>query len=288
MITNKYNLPQSLVSAVENDPYYNAADISTTTVIKPYQMVALQSRIGNISEDAVDCIYRLIGTNTHSIIERVKLPGAIKEWRFYYSIKGWLLSGQIDLYENGVLSDWKVTSVWSVINGLKTEHIQQMNINAFLIRHSPYADLMPIKKLQIVNLLRDWSKYKAKESRDYPKVQVLIQDVPMFSDKTVYDFLITRIAKHQECREMASNELPECTDDERWAEPTKYAIMKKGRKRALKLCGSKKEAETIMKEKGFTKLKYYIQIREGKPKRCLDYCSVSEYCHQYGGKNENN
>ena len=178
-LTNKYNLPRTLVSAIENDQYSNPADMGTTTMIRPYQQVALQKRYaGKLSEDVSDMIWPLVGNNTHEILERVNTPDTVKEWRFYLNVMGWWLSGQIDLWEDETLSDFKVTSVWSVLHGLKFDHEAQMNTNAYLIKKSPYAAYLPIRKLQIVNILRDWSKHQVKASNpDYPKCHVVVSSM---------------------------------------------------------------------------------------------------------------
>ena len=64
-----------------------------------------------------------------------------KEQRINKKVNGWTLSGAIDQYEiedDGiVITDYKVTSVWSVIFD-KQEWIDQLN------SHLPYLDLMAL------------------------------------------------------------------------------------------------------------------------------------------------
>jgi len=76
-------------------------------------------------------------------------------------------------------------------------------------------------------------------------------------------------------------ELPLCSDEEQWAKPTVYAVMKEGRKSALKLCSSEEEARTLLDEKGT-----YLQVRPGEKTRCESYCQVRDFCEQYQREKE--
>jgi len=279
--TNKFNLPRPVVSAIKNDLYWNPCDIGTTTLISPPRIRVLRKR--NIIEDDVsNWIFPLCGNNTHAILERMTEPSCLKEWRFYQYVNGWLLSGQIDLYEypNKILSDYKLTSVWSFINGLKPEHEAQMNVNRFLMINSIYKDYVPVEKLQIVNIFRDWSKFKAMNDKNYPKCQIGIQDVPIWKDRYTLDFVHKRIWLHQTSETKESNDLPECSPEERWEKPTKYAVMKKGRKSAIRLLESLDDAKNYMILHSLDE-KHYIDIRKGESVRCEHYCNVNIFCNQY-------
>jgi len=263
------------VSAFNNDPYEFGGDISTTAMIQPPRIRQLRKRHrGQITEDVSELVYALIGNNTHHILERVTTPNCIKEERYYATVFHWKVGGKIDLLELGsmVLSDYKVTSVWSVINGLKPEHEQQANINAFLLMEN---GLTP-KKLQIVNFLRDWSKHKAHEE-NYPSCQVHVQPVPMWSYLEARAFVENRVMLHQENETVEDNHLPVCTPEERWERPTKYAVMKKNRKSAVRLLDTEETAKKYMGEKELDK-NHYIEVRQGENVRCNSYCNVNKFC----------
>jgi hypothetical protein len=100
-ITNKYNLPDSIVQAVTNDPYDSgSSDITATTLLKPPQMVALEKIHGNeIENDAVDRIWSLLGQSVHHILDRADNGNVITEARFFTYVNGWKVSGQIDRLE---------------------------------------------------------------------------------------------------------------------------------------------------------------------------------------------
>ena len=138
-ITNKYGLPEVIVRAIENDPYNNGgADISVTSLIGPPQIRRLMQEHGDkVEVDVSDRLYSLMGQAMHRILEMADTTAMVEE-RFFSDIvcahgqKS--LSGQIDRYENGVIQDWKFTSVWEYIFGLKPEREAQLNVLA-----APYA-----------------------------------------------------------------------------------------------------------------------------------------------------
>ena len=280
-ITNLYNLPEPLVSVVENDPYPTEVDwdISTTTLLSPPRITQLKTRFYNeLVEDVSDNIYRLIGTNTHHILERVKTENCLKEQRFNTYVNGWKLAGQIDLFEiePAILSDYKVTSVWSVVAGIKPENEAQLNTNAYLMIKNGYTP----KKLQIVSLIRDWSKHQVKKSSNYPQCQVAVQEAPLWPAEQATEYIYHRVKIHQRAVETPSDELPECTPEERWERPTKYAVMKKGRKSAVRVLDGYEDAEKYIEDNGLDK-NHSIDIREGESVRCESYCNVNSFCSQY-------
>lgn len=287
-LTNKYNLPQALVAAVMNDPYSFDGDRSTTSLIKPPRIYQLYKRHDlEMEEDVSDCIWRLVGNNTHSILERAgKLIEKFKhifgqtvvvEKRYYTDVLGWRIGGKIDLYEKSVgrLTDWKVTTVWSVTHGIKPEYKQQLNINAYLMCANGISF---IKQLWLVAILRDWSKHKVEYGTDYPKCQVVVQDIKLWPYLETERFVAERVRLHQESENMPDDKLLSCTDAERWKRDDKYAVMKKGRKRALRVLSSQEDAETWIKNNNRGDR---IDFREGSFPRCEDYCNAAPWCNQW-------
>lgn len=280
-ITNKFNLPASVISALENDSYNPGdSDISCTSLILPQRIYQLRKRhYKELHEDASDMIYRLLGQNTHHILERVKTLNCIKEHRFYATICGVRVGGQIDLFEQTpqILSDFKVTSVWAVLNGLKPEHEQQLNLNAYLMSKNG----VKVKKLQITNFLRDWSKHKAKE-HGYPSCQVVVQTYPLWSKDKAKLWVEDRVKLYLHCKTLSDNELPPCTSEETWEKATTYRVVKEGRKSAIRVLDSQKKADEYIEKRKLDK-KHSVEVRKGERIRCSDYCSVSAYCSAYMG-----
>lgn len=285
-ITNKFGLPGPLVKVVENDAYNPGdTDISCTGMLKPPRIYQLCKRYDKeIEEDVTNNVWRLIGNNAHYLLERIgdwykkNDPGNVLiEKRFYAKVLGWKISGQADLFEikPGIMTDWKVTSVWSVIHGIKPEHEKQLNILAWLARENGINN---IKKLQIVALLRDWSKFKVAHGTDYPKCQVAVQEAELRPWSKIKALIEERVALHQTCERISDDRLPLCTAEERWDKDTVYAVKKKGRKTAMRLLSSMELAEQWMKDNGKGE---FVEVRKGERTRCEHYCDAAPFCNQY-------
>jgi len=279
--TNDLNLPQPIVDAVKNDKYDPGnSDISITSLIDPTQKVALEKKHKDeITKDVSDEIYVLMGKTIHDILEKSD-TSLFKEQRLYTVVNDWLISGQFDRINinDNSLQDYKISSVWEYIHGIKEERVQQLNCYAQLIREN--TDIR-IDKLEIIFIFRDWSKSKAKYDKSYPQHQIAVLEVPLWYEEHAKSFIELKVTQHQNAQKsLRSNEsLKECTDEERWKDPTKHALMKPGRKKAIKLYDTAEEAEEA--RKGDKSLEAYIETRNGRPKRCEDYCNVSTFCPQY-------
>lgn len=273
-ITNKAGLPASIVRAITNDPYEGGGDISVTTLIAPPQMRSLKIRHGDeLEEDAADRIWSLIGQAVHSILERID-DGSIKEERLYMDVLGWSVSGQFDRYFNGSLIDYKITSVWSVKQGIKREWEEQLNLLAVLCRANGYV----IKGLGITAILRDWRKNEALQYADYPRSQIQTINIPVWPQDKAIEFMYDRVSLHQR---VASGEHVPCSNEERWYRGEKWAAMKKKRKSAVRLFDDQKSADKFIESGKADEVVY----RPGVYLRCEQYCSVSKFCKQHGAHN---
>jgi hypothetical protein len=74
--------------------------------------------------------------------------------------------------------------------------------------------------------------------------------------------------------------LPDCTPKERWVRDTKWAVYKKGNKRASRLLDSEEEAVGWIAEKEDAE-NYKVVFREGESVRCARYCSAAPWCEQW-------
>lgn len=276
-ITNRANLPLPLVQAVSNDPYDKKADYSVTELIGPARIGALKRQHADeLEEDAADRIWALLGQIGHTILERAASK-ELTEHRLYTTIDGKSVSGQLDLWYKGdynakveqhTLIDYKFTSIWAVKDGLKPEWEQQCNLNALLCRENH----IEVTKAEIVVIFRDWSVGEARRNPQYPQQQVQVMSVPLWLPSQQKAFLEARVKEHED----AKVKLPQCTDEERWAKPAKWAVMKKGASRALKLHDTHDEAMAHIAEltTGFATIEHRPAVQT----RCLDYCPVSNFC----------
>lgn len=286
-LTNKLGLPEPLVEAIKNSGYNPGdSDITATGLLEPVRMHLLKEKYKDeLTEDASDLIYSLQGQSIHTILERsakaLEQEGYIAERRFYFMCNGWKVGAQIDVFDKrrGVLQDYKVTSVYSVKDGIKEDYAKQLNIQAEAMRQNGFE----VKQLQIVAILRDWSK--GERDRDvkamgdlasYPEYQVKILEVPLIPSKEVLEYVIERVNELRIGKE--SGVLPECSKEERWAKDNVWAMMKKGQKRATKLCSSEEQAKELLEVFG---KEFSVEFREGISTRCENYCSVSKFCNQF-------
>ncbi len=299
MITNKLNLPEVFYNAVKNDGYNPGdSDITVTQLKDPPRMIALRKQFaGELSEDCADRGYALLGQAVHAILERAAEPEAITEHRYYSEVLGWKLGGQIDHLKNGILTDFKVTSSYVAkghVSGEKNDWHCQLNALAYLLRKNDVG----IKELQVFTLLRDWSKLEVlrDNSGNYPRYQVQTIKIPLWSPQKARGWVFERVGLHQQ----ALKELPLCTAEDRWKRGDKWAVMKEGRKSALRVLGNEIDAQMWAIENNWAaawgdndpkgdvefapKTGISIVHRPGEAIRCQNYCSVADHCTQFQGE----
>jgi hypothetical protein len=270
-ITNHADLPQAIVDAITHDGYSKGdAHISVTGLLRPPRLAVLEKcHEDDIVEDASDRIWSLIGQSIHTILERANRV-AVAERRLSIVVEGWKVSGGMDIYEEkGILSDYKVTSVWKLIKGDLSEWEEQLNLYAVILRQHGHE----VTKMQIITILRDWSKREAERDAKYPQSQVITIDIPVWEHDKAAAFMKDRVILHKQ----AQVSLPECTKEDRWAQDDVYAVMKPGRKSAVKLYNNAKDAKIHADcERGL-----YVTHRVGQSVRCKSYCRVAQFCSQY-------
>lgn len=277
-ITNKHNAPQTLVALASRDDYRKDADFSVTEIISPPRIQVLRRRhIADIETDVSDMLWQLVGTALHNAAEKSEAKNHMLEERLKIEIDGVTLSGAIDVQqmtdEGIVIFDYKFTSVYSVRNP-KPEWEAQQNIYAWLVHQVKGMDVAAIK---ICALLRDWNR-RDTVKEGYPQSPVVMIDLPMWEFKRTEEYVRGRLSLHKTSKVFGEwgEDLPPCTDEERWARPTTYAVKREGRKTAIRVFETKDEAETLAeKEKG------YVEVRAGEYIRCSgNYCGVSQWCSQ--------
>ena len=283
MVTNKFKLPQFVVDALTHSDYTRGnSDISVTQLIDSPRIARLQrEHADEQTKDAVDFVWSRFGTSVHVMFEEsLKATGSdvITEERLFTETQGWSLSGAIDAQEvsdDGVIiSDFKVTSAWSVIFDKSSWHTQ-LNVYAYLVRK---AKGQTVKKLQIVALLRDWVRRKAEQGGEYPTAPIVVLDIPMWSEAEQDAYVESQIKKHMEATN-TDQPLIFCSSEETWQKDTVYAVMKKGRKSAVKLYKTEAEAVERAEKEGSN---HSVEVRKGEKTRCKgDWCGVSKWCDQY-------
>ena len=286
-ITNKHNLPETLVALASRDYYTKgASDYSVTEIISPPRVQRLRKlHYHEIEQDVADMLWMLLGTALHVVAERSEVVGHTNEERLMVECDGIILSGAIDLQkdeDDGVtIVDYKFTSVWSLMND-KPDWEQQQNVYKYLVET---VKQKPVKGLKICAMLRDWSRMEASVKPDYPQAPIQMVDIPMWTNEQAEKFIKERVEIHRDAKVSADwgDELPLCSDEERWMRTTKYAVKKEGRKTAVRVCETREGAEEILSTID-VKDKPFIEVRKGESVRCTgNFCGVAEWCTQYQG-----
>ncbi len=296
-ITNEYGLPDAVYAAL-SDNHYVAGDndFSATGLLNPPQQTELVRRYRDtLSIDAVDNTYSVLGTAVHNLFERYTSKDALSEKRFYLNadVDGipYKIGGQVDFYHAGVLRDYKVTSVHAYITESRYSHWQkQLDIYTTLLKLHNY----PVKHQEICMIFRDWSALKATHTTNYPKTPIVTVAFPVKTPSQTLPFIQNRLSQHVYAQTLSDSELAEklpCSDEEMWRKPTKYAIMKRGRIKAVRVMDDYDKLKEWAQERNMAENRpnqpiqlhrsFRIEERPGECTRCRYYCSVSDYCHQY-------
>jgi len=286
-ITNKHNVPQTLL-ALANREFYSKgkADYSVTEIISPPRIQRLRSQhYGKMEQDVADMLWQLLGSALHVVAERSEVADHINEERLFLNIGGVVLSGAIDLQheqEDFVdITDYKFTSAWA-LRADKIDWAQQQNIYGYMVSKLKGKR---VRSLRICALIRDWTRREAQRNPEYPQAPVQIVEVPLWPLEETEKYILTRLALHQDAKVRSdwNEELPECTEEDRWIREKKFAIKKEGRKSAVKLFDNNDDAVqwlTQLDEKD--RPKHSIELRKGEAIRCVNnFCGVNEWCTQY-------
>lgn len=271
-ITNAHSLPEAV---------YNVLFLPGTPPIKgrygvvdlcgaPLPRILKMQHWEEIEEDVSDKLFMLLGSSVHYVLEKGAPDSALAEEKLIVNHKGVYIVGVTDLYHNSIIEDWKVVSVFSFLLGDKPEWERQLNCYAWLLGELEF----PVTGLRINAILRDWMKNKALRNPDYPAIPFQMVQVPLWEPDKASAYVEERIALHRAAEDTMT--APCCNDEERWAKPTTYAVMKKGNKKASRVLETREEAETWADFNLFCK--FEIVERPGEYTRCQSYCVSRAVC----------
>ena len=285
IITNKLGLPNPVVRAVESQEcaHKSNADISCTGLIgSPLRFWLGKKYYDQLEEDASDRLWALYGSLTHLVLEKYGKveKDAHVERQVIADVLGWKVSAILDyLKENDKLIDYKFTSGFAVMRGVKPEWESQLNVVLWLTRNgnNPEAAAIgkAIKHLEIVALCRDWAPRYA---GDFPKAKVM--PVKIWPEEKAKSYIEGRVKLHQAAASTKSVP-PVCTDEERWM--TDFAVCLNSKKTALKAkIATREEAEKWKVELGAD------YVRDAEPRMCNEYCIYSrcDVCPWYDYKSK--
>ena len=276
-ITNKAGLPQPFVDFATRDYEYKEKRYSVTTLLNPVRQILLKRRHdSDITQDVSEMVWLIFGTAVHKILEQTKDRDALyKEEKFTHTLEnGYTISGIVDLYdlENEIVTDYKTASIWKVIFGDYKDWRRQGLAYAWLLKKCG----LECKQAKFYALLKDWNSGDAKRKSEYPKqaVESVVFDVTESGLKEIDEFINNKINELIKYENIADDELPLCSEEDRWYTGDKFAVMKNGRKSALRVFDNEEEAKSYMQENGGD----YIENRKGEDRKCKDYCQCCEFC----------
>lgn len=280
-ITNKHNVPATLFALASRNYYSKGkSDYSVTEIISPPQIQVLRRKHWeDMEQDVSDMLWSLLGSALHVVAERGQADGHTTEERLHIEIDDVVLSGAIDLQheEDGevVITDYKFTSAWALRQD-KPEWEAQQNIYAWLVSK---VKGRPVKSVRICALIRDWSRREAAINPDYPQAPIQVIELPLWPLDKTESYVRDRIELHREAKVRGdwNEDLPPCTQEDRWVRETKYAVKKEGRKTAVRVLDNEADAKVLAEE-----VKGFVEIRNGEAVRCTgNFCGVSQWCKQY-------
>lgn len=208
-------------------------------------------------------------------------------------------------YDEACIEDYKRTSVWEGVKGLKISRVHQLNIGAFGMRLIGF----PVKKIRACLMLKDWSAkdLKANERKcaetgwkqTYPLIPYKEYEPEVWTDEVCRNFILNRVSLHMEAHKVSDDEIFPCTEEERWYRGESFAVMKTGNKKATKvfktedfnddreraLSAAEDYCKLLQKEKpGDT---FIVETRPGNDVRCngdVTYCHCKQYCNYWKEK----
>jgi hypothetical protein len=277
-LTNKLHLPEGLVKAVSTERHNEAGCISATTLIQGMKHIILTERHWEKLEDDVsDRIWAIWGQAVHSLLEH-EGENEFSEQKMTYTIGDITVTGRIDNYDmrNGIICDYKTASVWKIKYNDFDDWYKQGMIYAWLLRNNGFA----VEKCRFIALLKDHSKSDAAREYTYPNNPVYVYEFNVtFADLLkINGFIRGKVREYLRCLELSDDEIPPCSPEERWDKAAVYAVMKPGRKSAIRLFDNQVAAETMTAELGKG---HYVEHRSGESVKCQSFCLCCRFCNYY-------
>ena len=277
-VTNNLHLPEAFVKSVSVERHNKAGCYSATTLNKGTKEIILQERHWDKFEtDAADNVWAVWGTAVHELFEKIQ-DDNFHEEKFDIEVSKSHVTGTVDSYdmERGIINDWKTASVYKVMMGDFTDWHKQGMTYAWLLKQNG----LDVRRCRFIALLKDHSKSKAKTDKNYPQSPVFVYEFDVtpedleLAEKRIH----SKVIEIEAAEKMADDEILPCTAEERWADNDKWAVMKNGRKTAVRVFDAEIDANKCVKELGDN---HYIEHRPAVSRKCADYCLCKDFCNFY-------
>ena len=280
-ITNKYNLPESLVNYANSDHEYKPNRYSVTELLAPPREIILNRMFNDyLEKDVSDEVVALFGSAFHHILElnTPKDDNIKTEYKIEFSVNDFVISGIIDMidYKNEKITDYKTSTVSKVQKGDFEEYRKQGLAYALGIFRT---ENVIVRHLEFPVFMKDWSKVRASKDSNYPQTPVYMwrydiqdSDFDYIEDFIKHRLMILKIA-------FTTKLLPICNNEEKWYTGDTFAVYEgKSDSKAKRLFDTKQEAEDYVANKLGGKGR--VEERKGENIKCNYYCKVCKYCEE--------
>ena len=279
-VTNRLHLPEAFVKAVSVERHNKAGCYSATTLNKGTKEIILQERHWDeFTVDAADSVWATFGTAVHAIMENYE-DGNFHEEKFDIAVSKSRVTGVVDSYdmERGFINDWKTASVYKVMKGDFSDWYKQGMTYAWLLKQNG----LEVRRCRFIALLKDHSMTKAETDSSYPQAPVFTYEFEVTPEELAQTGeRITAKVKDIEAAELlGDDDIAPCTAEERWADGDKWAVMKNGRKSAVRVFDTEIDAENCAGELGNS---HYVEHRPAVSRKCGKYCLCKDFCSFYRG-----
>ena len=277
-ITNYMNLPEGFVKAVSVRRHNKPGRLSATTLLSGTKQILLMDRHWDeLEEDASDHFYAVFGSAVHTVLEEEGVDEFSEEF-VSYEVDGIIVTGRIDNYNmrTGVISDYKSVTVWKI----KFRDFEDWKKQGFIYAWLLHKNGFMVKTCRFIAIMKDHSKRDAKRDSSYPRCPVYVHEFEVTTAdlEEIETFIKSKIAEYKQYKDMADDEIPPCTPEQRWQKATKYAVKKEGRKTAVRVMDTQEEADKMAADLGKN---HFVEVRPGESIRCQDYCSCCMFCDFY-------
>lgn len=281
-VTNRLHLPEAFVKAVSIERHNKAGCYSATTLNKGTKEIILQERHWDeFTVDAADSVWATFGTAVHAIMEKYE-DGNFHEEAFDIAVSKSRVTGVVDSYdmERGIINDWKTASVYKVMKADFSDWYKQGLAYAWLLKQNG----LEVRRCRFIALLKDYSMTKAKTDHTYPQSPVFVYEFEVTPEELEQtgERIAAKVKAIEAAEKQGDDDIEPCTAEERWADGEKWAVMKNGRKSAVRVFDTEIDAENCAGELGNS---HYVEHRPAVSRKCGDYCLCKDFCNFYKSQN---
>jgi hypothetical protein len=197
------------------------------------------------------------------------------EQRLHRQLGRWTVTGKFDFIGEGIVQDFKSTSVWAYQN--------QVNANKQILQGSIYRWLDPVRitsdHMEIHHIFMDWRAAQAKASpSSYPDRRFKSQSFSLLSLGETEHYISTKIKLIDQLWDAPEDELPLCSDEDLWRSKAsyKYYADPLKTKRSTKNFPDKQEAYFRLSQDGGSGI---VKEVPGQVRAC-HYCQAFALCSQ--------